>query len=220
MELIKFLSSTFLFAGIEYGKCCEMIESIFPELREFSRGELIFDGRKEKKLGFVVKGKCEVSVHRSDAGCVSLNNISEHGSFGILSIFSKDDYPTEIYAKKNTTCVFISEKDVLSLINLSSEIALNVIEFLAQRVSFLNARLTTFSGGSVERKLSSYLLLELKKYNENPFPFNKKHSAEAIGSGRASLYRALAGLEQSDLIKLYDKKIQIIDRIGLERLSK
>ena len=45
-------------------------------------------------------------------------------------------------------------------------------------------------------------------------------TADKLGVGRASLYRALDSLADSGVIKLETKKIFIIDPKGLERITK
>ena len=95
---------------------------------------------------------------------------------------------------------------------------MNIIEFLTEKINFLNDKIAAFSGGSVEEKLASHILLLSKKNNSLEFDFNKKKSAEALNCGRASLYRAISALESAGYISLDNKKIIINDPEGLERI--
>ena len=95
---------------------------------------------------------------------------------------------------------------------------LNIIKFLAKKINFLNDKIAAFSGGKIEEKLAKYLLGLKKKYGSSKFDFNKKKSAEALNCGRASLYRAIDALEKGGFISLDNKKINIIDPEGLERI--
>jgi CRP-like cAMP-binding protein len=102
----------------------------------------------------------------------------------------------------------------------SPTVAMNIIEFFARKVGFLNDKIASFSGGSVEEKLAGYILEQQRKNNSLSFDFNKKKSAEALNCGRASLYRAIAALEEVGYVTFDSKKIFINDLKGLERIFK
>ena len=217
----SFLKNTFLFKGMTEGDISELISGIEFEEKSFSRDELIFspDGF-ERRIGIVMKGECLVG-RPSGGGFVPLNTMGVYESFGILSVFSaREDFPTQIKAKGACTVLFFPAASVRNLVEKSPAVSLNVIEFFARKVSFLNDKITAFSGGSVEEKLVGYILELQKKNGTLEFDFNKKKGAEALNCGRASLYRALAMLEADGLISLESKKIIINDLTGLERILK
>ena len=217
----SFLKNTFLFKGIAENDISELINDTPIEETSFQREEIIFspDGF-ERRLGIVMKGECLVG-RQSGGSFVPLNTIGVYESFGILSVFSaRDEFPTLIKAKGSCTVLFFSADAVRSLVEKSPAVSINVIEFFARKVSFLNDKITAFSGGNIEEKLAGYILELYKKNKSLEFDFNKKKSSEALNCGRASLYRALALLESDGLILLENKKIIINDLTGLERILK
>lgn len=221
-NLIDFISNVFLFNNVAPDTLSTLLSHVSLEIRDFEKDDVIYSPTDyEKKVGFVFSGECSVKRIRHDGNTVRLNTISRGASFGIIAVFSKKcEYPTHVYANKNTRVVFLSAEDVVYLVNSCPAVAMNVIMFLSDRISFLNERITTFSGGSAEEKLANHLLSLAKKNNSLSFPFNKKRSAEAIGCGRASLYRAVDSLVGSGYIETDSKKIYIKDLTGLERISK
>lgn len=168
----------------------------------------------------MISGECEVCRIKHDGGRVKLNTLSRGQSFGISTIFSEEDFPTVIYAIRRAEVVFITRDELLTLIDAIPAIALNIIKFQNDRIAFLNKKIETFSAGSVEEKLACYIFSEYKKCGEHELPLNRMKTAEKLGVGRASLYRALDSLVESGIIKLETKKIYIIDPIGLERMTK
>ena len=221
-KLTEFASSLFLFRGIDSKKTEILLKKIKPEVRSYQRTEMIYTPTEFlKKVGFVISGKCEVRRPDSCGRRVTINTLSTGDSFGILAIFGEAErFPTEIYATKNTSVMFIEKEDVLSLIRQSGDVAINIITFMSTRISFLNEKIATYSGTTVEMKLASHILSRYEKSSSLEFPFNCKHCSEAISAGRASVYRALLLLEKEGLIKHEDKKIVILDLKGLERISK
>ena len=132
----------------------------------------------------------------------------------------EEEFPTLILATKATKILFIDKNDAVQVIRKYPTVANNVIDFLAKKIAFLNGKVATFSADSVEDKLVKFLLTESKRLGTDSFPINCKRSAEAINSGRASLYRALTSLSEAGLIKFENKSVYIIDREGLERNTK
>ena len=211
LNVTEFLARTFLFKGICGEKIQALCRNIEPEICVFSKNDTVLCQESyERRLGFVVSGEIEVRREREDGALIPLNNLTDGGSFGILSLFSKDEeFPTEIVAKKASTVLFLTESDVTALIRKSPEVSIKVIEFLAERVAFLNRKLGTFSAASVEDKLKRFIQAEGRRLG-NEFPLNCKKTAEKLGVGRASLYRALEHLESIGYIKFYDRKINIL----------
>lgn len=216
------LSNTFLFNGVDLSLINKLSSSGKIEICEFSKDETIYSKRDfKKKVGFVLSGECEVLRSSAGENDVAINAIKSGGSFGILAVFSDNaEFPTTIKATKNTVIAFIDKTTVISITKKNSKIAMNVINFLSERISFLNERLNTFSGTSTLGKLASYLLFLSKSTGSDTFVFKKTKASEAIGVGRASIYRALGELVDRKVIVMIDKNINILDPLGLERISK
>jgi len=211
----ELFSSLFPFRGLS----SEVVGEIFSEKkfteRAFRRGECVFSKSSGDAVGFVTDGECEVVRYKHDGSAVALNRLAVGDSFGILSVFGAEDFPTEVVALRSSTVLFIERDDFLSLLAEHSEISLNIITFLAERISFLNSKIKTFSGTRVEDRLASFLSAEVDKKGLS-FPFNCKKTAEAINSGRASVYRAISSLEEAGLIKFDTKSISVLDYEGLK----
>lgn len=220
--MIEFFKQTFLFRNIDDAEIRRFISCAEPQIRCFERGDQIFTPECfEKKLGFVISGECEVRRMHEDTSCLILNALKKYDSFGIISIFSNTaEYPSYIYASRKCEVCFIKSEDLIRLIESDKRVALNLINFLTTKIEFLNEKIRTFASVSVEKKLASYLLSEYKKNGLQKFILNKKHTAETIGAGRASLYRALNALEAQNLVQIDNKIIFINDLVGLERISK
>ena len=221
-EVFTFLSETFLFQGLTSEEISLLLSQDALEYSDYAKGDLIYSPSDfKRKIGLIKSGICCVLHERADGSSVTINRLRAGASFGALSVFTdREDFPTSVVAHKPCEIIFISDKTVFALIESSSVIALNVIHFLADRVSFLNERISTYSGASAAEKLASYLLSESHKLGGCEIPLNKKRASEEIGCGRASLYRALLELSERGLITENEKNIIITNPSGLERISK
>lgn len=217
--MTEILAKSFLFKGLDQKTISKIIESNPPKITGYKRNDLIYPSQSpDEAVGFVIQGKCEIRTLRADSGKTVINILSPGDSFGILSVFSDDDFPTEIYATVNSTVLFFSKEQIIDFANNYSQISTNIITFLAERVNFLNRKIATFSAKSVESKLASFILDECEKQSSDTIIFNAKKTSEEIGAGRASVYRALSSLQDSGLIVFTNKQIQVINKNDLERI--
>ena len=218
---ISFLKSTFLFEGVSESVIIDLVSNVDVKEISYQKGDIIFYPYDfEHRLGFVLSGECLVG-RQSGGTFVPLNTMTSGNSFGILAVFSaRDEFPTLVKAKNACTVLFFSSDAVRLLLEKSPQVSMNVINFLARKISFLNDKIASFSGGSVEAKLAGYILEQKRKHNSLTFDFNKKKSSEAINCGRASLYRAIESLESEGYVSFDNKKIIINDLTGLERILK
>ena len=219
---LDFFKNTFLFSNIPEQNIAEALETIALEAKQFTKNEPIYsEGSFENKLCFVYEGSCEVIRLHANGSRLPLNSLNKYDSFGIVAALTDtDEFPSTVRAKKASTVLFITSTDLEALMLRYPIIAINVSKFLAERIIFLNNKVHTFSGSTVEKKLASYLMLTSKKLNSNEFELNRKKTSELISTGRASLYRALDSLASSGVITYDSKNIYINDPEGLERISK
>ena len=200
------LSGTFLLEGLSPEQIEALQVDAYAESAFCKRAERIdLSFKNERKIAFIISGECEV---RKDG--LILNNLKKGESFGILSVFSDEPYPTEIIAKKDCHILFLSKEGLLFFMEKNTKVALNLITFLAGRVTFLGGKIATLGGASVEDKLVAYLKNEYKSHGAR-LHFCASDVARRIRSGRASLYRALSALSAREIISYHDTDLEILD---------
>ena len=86
----------------------------------------------------------------------------------------------------------------------------NYIEFLSDRIRFLNKKIRFFTSGSAERRLALYL----DSFNEEKIELEAGMSAIAdmLDIGRASLYRAFDKLTEDGFILRDKDTVTLINR--------
>ncbi len=214
------LRNLFPFTGLCEDEFSEILGSIRFEVKSFSAGEVILDRHNgESALCFVLSGESEVERKRSANEIMPVKTIRKYESFGIISLFSnRKKYPTIVRAKTQSKILFISKDSFDLLLSRFSQVSLNVIRFLCNRIEYLNDSLSTFCAKSAEGRLAKKLLLLREEHGDLIHESMTRLSNE-IGIGRASLYRILVEFEKRGMIKTDTKKIIILDPEGLEELK-
>ena len=215
-----FLRCTFLFRGVNNDEISKILEENPPKIISYKRGDKIYSSIDEKLVGFIVSGSCEIRRLKSDGSKTVLNCLGQNGSFGIMSVFSSEEFPTQIFDLKNSEILYFTDSQIKDIVNNNLQISQNLINFLVNRISFLNKKIATFSGTRVEERRAAFLLCQAHEHCSDSFHLNHQKTSEEINAGRASVYRALASLEDAGLISVNQKIISIKDHEGLERITK
>lgn len=213
-KIASILSESFLFKGIPAILDDDFLESC--EIKLFTAGEVIFSSSSFSRcLMTVMSGKAAVMKNNTLLRTAAAGDI-----FGAASLFggSEKDYSTTVYAKSKARVLFIPQAAVKTLISSEPQIALNYIEFLSDRVRFLNKKIDSFTSDNGVSRLAKYLLSQ--ENDEFSVKLSYSKLAETLSIGRATLYRALGTLEESGIIVRSDKSITISKRGELEKLAK
>ena len=185
----------------------------------FSQGETIYSSASSDHcVGILIDGSAKVRPCGCDDKTL-LKAMKIGDIFGIANLYAENSsFPSIITADKKARVMFIDGDAFKNFIE-NDPIALKCyLGFLSQKIVYLNKKISTFAAGSAESKLALYLI---ENSSEGKFISSLSMSglANALGVGRASLYRALDKLINLNIIKKDGTDIYIIDNGGLLALT-
>ena len=185
----------------------------------FSHGEMIYSPSSANHyVGILIEGSAKVRPCGCDDKTL-LKAMKIGDIFGIANLYAENSsFPSIITADKKARVMFIDGDAFKNFIENDPAALRCYLNFLSQKIVYLNKKISTFAAGSAESKVALYLI-------ENNFEgkfrssFSMSELANALGVGRASLYRALDKLANSNIIKKDGTDIYIIDNEGLLALT-
>lgn len=223
--IIEGFLKTPLFKGCDISKAYRVLEEK-ANIRTYSsgstimsNGKLIEEGKEASpSITYVHKGKCLISSISKSRSVLRM--AEEKELIGLASVFLDKEIETKVVASGGKKVVTLSlDLDGLNALMEEDEtnsIRDNLFKMLANKVSFLNKKISTLTGGSSKKKLAMFLLSFEKD------EFNMGLSMSALSSmldiGRSSLYRGMDDLESKGIIKRNDDIITILDRDQLTAL--
>lgn len=205
MDKENYLSENFfLFRGFEVNEVQKFLtyDGIFEN--KYKQGEIIQNSSHCDKIGIIIKGKATV---RSDVDGVIINKLNKNDIYGVAALFDKPTHSTIVQALTDCTIITFDKNFIEKCIRESDKASINYIQFLAQKISFLNKKINAFTAKSAENKLIAYLLQLPRNGNVLDLNVDMSTIAKMIGIGRATLYRSFDKLEKSGTITKKDKKI-------------
>lgn len=175
-----------------------------------SKGSVVYDrDRFRRCLGVVLRGRIQV---RREA--LLMSTLKEGDVFGAAALFNGGaDYPTTLTALADCEALLIPQESVRRLLRECGAFAEDYVTYLSGRIQFLSARLGAVSSPSNQGKLAQYLLANAGQ--DRTVTLSATQLCQRLGVGRATLYRAFAGLEDAGTIAREGKTIHILDETGL-----
>ncbi len=209
-----------LFAGMDDHEVQALLDEARPQIVDYTKRTVVFSPHDfHQTLGFLLRGRCHVMHCRDNGEHTPMNVLHVGDSFGILSLFCEDEYPTTVISDGDTRILFFTKEDIFRMMERSVVLSRNLLSFVCSRVNFLTKKVQALSAGDTLSKLS-VLLLQAERTPGEPFPFHATTVARAMGCGRASVYRALCVLEDEGAVLYTDRQIVIKQKHILERISK
>ncbi len=209
----------FLFRNMSPERIQSALGDATFEIREYRTGDTVYShDRFAAALGIVLSGMLDI-CRQKDGKTIRINRLNKGDTFGAAALFGEvSDYPTHIVASTDAEVLFFEQCEVERLLRGDTDIAMNYIAFLSDRIRFLNRRIAGFSAPDTESKVACFLLQNT--HESTLFVKNYSRLAETLSMGRASLYRILDNLVEKDILERDKSKIFIKNRTELERISK
>ena len=205
MDKEKYLCENFfLFKNVQPELLTNILKYKGLGENKFSQGEIIQNSTHFDSIGIVVKGK---AVVKSNSDGVIINKLNKNDVYGVAAMFDKPTYSTVVQAVSECTIITMDKEFITECIKSNPVIALNYVEFLAKKVTFLNKKINAYTAKSAESKLYAYLLQLPRNGNVLELNIDMSTIAKMIGIGRATLYRAFEKLINNGTITKIDKII-------------
>lgn len=196
--------------------------------QSYSKGELIVrEGDPAKGFVVIKEGSAKAFKSTSDGREQILYIFPAHDYFGARFLFTEDEVPYSVEALEDTKVCSLSKAQFRRLLAENSEVALQIIEAMANRMSRLETVMQSMGGRNADVRLA-VLLLELKDsygrmngpFLEIHLPLSREGLANYLGLARETLSRKFAQFEEEGILEnLGNKIVRILDYERLTELA-
>ncbi len=218
-KFFNIITESEIFKGADERLLSSVLDS-HSLLRTFYSGETVFSPSNDENLvGIIISGNAWV-FSDDETKNVLLRTLSVSELFGVSNLFSKRKFVSRIIAHGRCEVLFIPANTVRFLLENDKTVMYNYINFLSDRICFLNRKISCLTAGSVERRLALYLCSAIgvscgTSKNDTAYdlelPVSMSSLATMLDVGRASLYRAFDRLEADGFISKQGNMITVRD---------
>lgn len=189
---------------------------------DFESGEVIIKrGLLANNILYITEGLVKLEIENgSKLSTVAI--LQPHSFIGIVCCFAFKKFDFTATAIEKTRVSIISMDIFERFIKNNGEFALNLIRHMSGVSNRLLHRITNLSQKNIEGALS-YILLDFKSiYNSTSYelPMTRIELANMLGYSKESVINTLSKFNKEDIIRVDDRKIDILEPDKLEQISK
>lgn len=189
---------------------------------EFEAGEIIIKrGALANNILYITDGLVKLEIlNNSKPYTVGLTQ--SHSFIGIVCCFAFKKFDFKATALEKTKVSFISMDIIEKFIKNNGDFALNLIKHMSGVTNGVFHRITSLSQKNIDGALSMVLLEFEKIYNSESFtiPMNRIELAKMLGYSKESVINTLSKFNKEGIIKLSDRKVEILNSKKLVQISK
>ena len=214
-ETAELLARLEVFSALEERELREVAQLAVP--RSYERGEVIFrEGDRGDTCYVIRSGSVSVVREHQDGRVIALAELRAGAMFGELSMFGGETRSATVETLEPTRAVALLAADFQRLLRSHPEIAVKMLNALADRLREANARLLQQSFQTVAGRVASSLLAQVIARqaegagdSEVPVKATQAEIAHLAGTSRESASRFLATLERAGVVTLGRGKVTV-----------
>jgi CRP/FNR family cyclic AMP-dependent transcriptional regulator len=210
-----------LFASLSQRDREQLAQVAVP--RSYEPGEAVFREGDSGDTCYVVReGSVRVTRRHSDGRMITLAELRPGAIFGELAMFGGETRSASVEALESTRALAILAGDLRRIMLQHPEIAVKMLEGLADRLRAANERISRQSFQTVAGRVASALLSQVNARSENGerdrdvvIEATQAEIAQLAGASRESASRFLAKLERAGLITTGRGRVVVHDPASL-----
>jgi CRP-like cAMP-binding protein len=216
------LSNAPVFKGLTPGDI-EAILGVVPyRTRKFQTGYMISQsGEPVSSLIILLSGTVKGEMIDYAGRIIKIEDIPAPGTLASAFMFgTRNKFPVNVIAKSEGELLFIEKLDFLKMLMTNDILLINFLNMISNRSQFLSEKIKFLSFKTIKGKLAHFILQKAGKENKMVnLGMTQNELADFFGVARPSVGRAVRALEEAGYIEAKGKKIMIIDKEGLAKLT-
>ncbi len=188
--------------------------------KTYQRGaSIFFEGDVANGFYMVSEGRVKIFKMSPNGKEHILHIFGEGEPFGEVPVFHNQPFPATAEALAKSTVLFFPRDRFVQLVIKTPSIALNMLAVLSLRLRRFASQIESLSLKEVPARLAGYLLYLLEEQGREDsvdLEISKGQLASLLGTIPETLSRIFAKMSEEGLIEVVGRRINILDRQGLE----
>jgi CRP/FNR family transcriptional regulator, polysaccharide utilization system transcription regulator len=195
------------------------------EFRQFRRGEVLYnEGGRISGFYCINKGIIKVFKTGFD-GKEQIIRFAKPGDIiAYRSVLSNEPACTSAKVIEDSQVCFIPSEILIKLVKTNSRFAHELLKLACHELGEANSFITDIAQKSVRERLAEVILLLVNDFgldaqNYLKISLTREELANIVGTATESVIRLLSEFKSDRLVELNGRKIKILNKKGLEKIS-
>jgi CRP-like cAMP-binding protein len=214
-----------LFSNVSEPHLCQLSES--KNLITHKKGQILFyEGTKPLGIFCISDGVVKVYKTASN-GKEQIIRLAKKGDFlGYASLLGEESYSNSATIVEDANICFVPRESFLKILSDDTEFHRRVTKALCHDLGIMESKLTDATQKSIRERLAFTLLKLSETYgidgnagDKIDIILTREEIAGLVGTATETVIRLLSEFKKDELIEYQGKKIIVLDKKGLARLS-
>jgi CRP-like cAMP-binding protein len=214
-----------LFSNVSEPHLCQLSES--KNLITHKKGQILFyEGTKPLGIFCISDGVVKVYKTASN-GKEQIIRLAKKGDFlGYASLLGEESYSNSATIVEDANICFVPRESFLKVLADDNEFHRRVTKALCHDLGIMESKLTDATQKSIRERLAFTLLKLSETYgidgnagDKIDIILTREEIAGLVGTATETVIRLLSEFKKDELIEYQGKKIIVLDKKGLARLS-
>ena len=180
---------------------------------------LFLEGSTPRGVFCMNSGKVKIFA-RGEEGKEQIIHLSAGGEIvGFRAMFSGEPYKVSATTLEECNICFIGKADFLDMVDKNTALRNGIMKELSTELADRATFITNMAQKSVRERLAFSLILLQDIYKEEMINLTREDLANFVGTATETLIRLLKDFKEENLIQTHARKIEILDKDGLHRVS-
>ncbi len=218
-EKMRYLSELTVFQDLSPREMDEL--NRITTMSTVPRGRVFYRPEEPGEVLFILKeGRVQLYRISPEGKKLVITTLGPHTLFGEMALLGTKLHNTFAEAIEDCLICVMSRNDLERLILGKPQVALRILDVTGKRLREAEERLENMAFKGIPARLAS-LLLRLAEEQESDTIIGLTHQdlAESVGTYRETATQVLNDLKSEGYIDIGRKKIEILDREGLEAVA-
>ena len=196
--------------GLDSKKSCSYYKKNQP---------LFLEGSTPRGVFCLNSGKVKIFA-RGEEGKEQIIHLSAGGEIvGFRAMFSGEPYKVSATTLEECNICFISKSDFLDMVDTNVTLRNGIMKELSTELADRATFITNMAQKSVRERLAFSLILLQDVYKDEMINLTREDLANFVGTATETLIRLLKDFKEEKLIQTHARKIEILSKEGLLKVS-
>lgn len=180
---------------------------------------LFLEGSLPRGVFCLNSGKVKVFA-RGEEGKEQIIHVAKEGEIvGFRAMFSEEPYKVTASTLEESNICFINKSDFLNLVDTNITLRNGIMKELSSELANRVTYITNMAQKSVRGRLAFALILLEEIYSCEMINLTREDLANFVGTATETLIRLLKDFKEEDIIQTHGRKIEVLDREALLKIS-
>lgn len=195
------------------------------DFRQYRRGDVLYqEGNRISGFYCIHSGIIKVFKTGFDGKEQIIRFAREGEIIAYRSVLSNEPACTSAKVIEDCQVCFIPSEILISLIKTNSAFSLELLKLVCHELGEANSFITDIAQKTVRERLAEILLLLMNDFgideqNNLKISLTREELANIVGTATESVIRLLSEFKSDKLVELNGRKIRILNKKGLEKIS-